>query len=645
MSTQAELEFKYSFLKVRKEKDAILMGINPTNKYQHELLKSIKTLNTIQHATKGMLFNINKTILEQLQIDEKTAITNLSSLVNNQLTAQVLCFEFDAHNRDLKVGSFFITHPSEDKTYSIFNLFDELLSYSYNAIKSYFDTREQLLGENFRKELIWQMNSKNASDPNSFKGISSLFNPLRKFIEAKNGIPIPDDMIEYINRELTKRLVEAQIAREVPGHGLLMLKTNEILDHFEAATGAMTEKLIPAIANDPTLKSRIDRIVLEEKVYNQVETFPMKTGKFSSDKAKEIHQYKTIAPGKASNVYPGSLCVQSIISLEPAAEERYSIVWRDECNKMKQDFKKNITVPSNKWSKLILFVNHADSLEIHPDVWKDLINDKDLFYIKWQMPKNTIHVFTGKDPSFFKVLVAGMLNLPANDIWKASALKALIEKYEKQLRSLLTDQSFYAVLQNLEKRIYMQYMPWYYRIFLYFPFSLFQDVILVNAKKKISVEQEVFSSKNDAHNLKYISDMQSKKVERSQKIKEQALYESVIETLDLFYLTMKKIPSVNDVKNYFPDYEAFSNIINTRSFRIINLPLKNADESEVLLYPDNNDWQDNKKAMLSKALDSIINDRNPHLVVANADKAKIEKAQKLLSVIEGNSAPKLKAAS
>ena len=53
MSTQAELEFKYSFLKVRKEKDSILMGINPTNKYQHELLKSIKTLNTILERLTG----------------------------------------------------------------------------------------------------------------------------------------------------------------------------------------------------------------------------------------------------------------------------------------------------------------------------------------------------------------------------------------------------------------------------------------------------------------------------------------------------------------------------------------------------------------------------------------------------------------
>lgn len=187
-------------------------------------------------------------------------------------------------------------------------------------------------------------------------------------------------------------------------------------------------------------------------------------------------------------------------------------------------------------------------------------------------------------------------------------------------------------------------MPWYYRIFLYFPLSLFQDVILVNAKKKISVEQEVYSSKNDAHNLKYISELQTKKAERSLRIKEQALYEAVIETLDLFYLSMKKIPSVNEVKNYFPDYEAFSNIINSRNFRVINLPIKNTDESEILLYPENEEWQD-KKSILIKTLDSIINERNPHLVVANTDKTKIEKAQKLLNLIDGNSAPKLKAAS
>jgi hypothetical protein len=643
MSTQAELEFKYSFLKVRKEKDSILMGINPTNKYQHELLKAIKTLNTIQHATKGMLFTLNNTILEQLQLDLKTAATNLSSLINNQLAAQVFCFEYDAHNRDLKVTGFFITHPSEEKSYSIFNLFDELLSYSYNAIKSWFDTREQLIAENFRKELLWQMSSKNA-DPNSYKGISTLFNPLRKFIEAKNGIAIPDDMLEYINRELTKRLVESQIAREVPGHGLLMLKTNEILDHFEVAANAMSEKLIPVIANDPVLKSRVDRVVLDEKVYNQIENFPMKTSKFNAEKAKEIHQYKTAGPGRANLNYPGSLCVQTIISLEDITEERYQIAWKDECNKMKQEFKKNITVPSNKWGKLILFVNHSDSLEIHPEVWKDLTNDKELFYIKWQMPKNTIHVFTGKDPNFFKVLVTGMVNLSPNDIWKASALKALIEKNEKHLRNLLMDPSFYSVYQNLEKRIYMQYMPWYYRIFLYFPLSLFQDVILVNAKKKISVEQEVYSSKNDAHNLKYISELQTKKAERSLRIKEQALYEAVIETLDLFYLSMKKIPSVNEVKNYFPDYEAFSNIINSRNFRVINLPIKNTEESEILLYPENEEWQD-KKSILIKTLDSIINERNPHLVVASTDKTKIEKAQKLLNLIDGNSAPKLKAAS
>ena len=237
-----------------------------------------------------------------------------------------------------------------------------------------------------------------------------------------------------------------------------------------------------------------------------------------------------------------------------------------------------------------------------------------------------------------------MSNLSPSEMWKASALKALIEKNERHLRTILNDSNFYSVYQNLEKRILMQYMPWYFRIFLYFPLSIFQDVVLVNAKKMISVEQEIYSSKNDAHNIKYMSDLQIKKAERLARIKEQALYESVVETLDLFYLSMRKIPSVNDVRNYFPDYEAFSNIINVRNFRIINLPIKNSEETEILLYPDNEDWG-NKKQSLIKTLDIIVNEKNPHLVVANTDKTRIEKAQKLLNLIETNSSPKMKAAS
>ena len=61
--------------------------------------------------------------------------------------------------------------------------------------------------------------------------------------------------------------------------------------------------------------------------FSQVENFPIKTAKYSSEKAKEIRQYRPAVPGKTNFSYPGSLCVETIISLEEAAEGE--IGWKE----------------------------------------------------------------------------------------------------------------------------------------------------------------------------------------------------------------------------------------------------------------------------------------------------------------------------
>jgi hypothetical protein len=633
MSSTSESEFKYSFLKVRKDKDSILMGINPTNKYQHELIKLVKQQNSIQHAIKGMLFNLNNSNLEQLQLDQKTAITNLNSLVTNLFMAQVYAFEYDAHNRTLKVNSYFITHPGEDKSYNIYNIFDEILSFSFNSIKSWFDNREQIPAENFKKELQVQFQQKVVDT----KSQSVLLNTYRKFQEFKTGIIVADEMLEYISKELNKRLIEAGIAKEIPGHGLLLLKNSEILEHFEICAEFLNERIIPNVSTEPIQKSRLDKVSLEEKIYFSTEKYIVKTAKFTALKAKEIKQAKA----SKTNLYPGALCIESIIKLEDITEEKYQSQWKEECNKVKQEFKRTITVPSNKWFKLITFVSDEESKNYHPDVWKDLINDKDLLYLRWNLPKTIMHVFTGNQPGFFKVLVPGMMSLSLNEIWKASALKSLMEKNQKQLRGLMADSSFTVIFQNLEKRIYMSYLPWYYKIFFFFPFVVFLEPILFSARKKIHLEQEAYSNKHDEVAKKIQSDQKTQYLNKVNSIKDEFIYESIIQTLDNYYFNLKKIPSVNEIKQFFEDYEAFSNIVNLKKFRIIPIIIKN-NEDDALLYPEDAEWK-TKKSQLSKVLDSIIHEKNPHLVSQNPDKVRLEKAQKLLNLIETNSLPKVKA--
>lgn len=638
MSAPTEQELKYPFIKVRKDKDSILMGINPTNKHQHEMIKLVKNHNSVQNAMKGMQYSINSSTMETLQLDMKSIITNFTTLVNNLFMMQVLAFEFDSHNRSLNVKSYFITHPSEDKNYTIYNIYEEIIGFSYNSIKSWFDTREQTSVENFKRELQLEFQQKS----NSEKTIGVLVNPLKRFQEYKNGVPMADEMLENIGAELTKRILEMNLGKEIPGHGLMFLKSSELLEHFEACSEFLNEKIIPSVSSEPLQKSRLDKVSLEEKIYFSLEKYPTKTAKYTSMKAKEIKQYKSMNP--KTPIFPGSLCIETIIKLEDIVEEKYQSQSREEITKAKQEFKKPLMTGTNKWNKLIQFIPQDEALEFHPELWKELIIDKDLLYTQWQLSRGTVHIFTGKETGYFKVIVPSMTSLSPGDMWKASAIKSHMEKNQKQLRGLLADSSFAVVFQNLEKKIYLSYLPWYFKIFLYFPFFIFLDAVLQNAKRQIVFEQDMYGKKNESINQKLLTEKQSLFSNKMISLKEDYIYDSILQTLDNYYFGMKKIPSLNDVKQYFEDYDLFNRILTERKFRIIPIQVKNVEEDAVL-YPDDKDWNQ-KKSQLSKTLENIVSEKNPHLANGKQiDKSKFEKAQKLLNLIESNSLPKIKAIS
>jgi hypothetical protein len=624
----SDVELKYSFLKVRKEKEAILLGINPTNKHQHELLKIIRSLNTIQNAGKGMLFTLKNAYLEQLQIDMKSAITNLNQLVGNMLIVQVPVLEYDTFNKTLNTVNYFLTHPSEDKTYTIYNIFDELVAYSFHAVKSWYEHSEPLSRDAFYKELSWQFTAK----PNEeYKGETRLFTPLKKLYEYQNGISVPPEMLDFIAKEISNRIFETNIGLEIQGHGIFLLKPGEIIDIFETAEEFLDQKILPPMIEDVNYKFRIEPYLFEKKTYYSIEKFPRKVAKYTVDIAREV---KAILSQSAQNPnnFPGSLCLEVILKLETLVEEKYAGKWREECDRVKRDFKKSITTPTNKWQNLIEFISHEDSLKYHPDVWRELVNDTDLFYGKWQIPKMTVHVFTGKEIGFIKTLVLGMMSLPSHELWKAQALKHLIEKNEKRLRALLIDPKFTVIYNELVRKIYIQYIPWYFRIFLYFPLSIFMDSFLEDAKRKIIEEQEILTKKNEAINAKLQSEQAKEKVEQLEKLKDDLMAESIKKTLDSFYFQQNRLPILEEVRQFYTDENKFNKIIKKYNFKIFKVSVKGADDAEVLMYPNGAEFSEKKEAVL-KSLQSIVTEKNPHISV-NYDKAKYERAQKLIEMLQ-----------
>ena len=96
-----ETEAKYQFLKVFKEKDVIVMGLAPTNKYQHEILKHIKQASTFQNASKGNLFAVTEQYKESLQIQFDEIQMHLNKLLADQLISSVISLEYDAVAKEM----------------------------------------------------------------------------------------------------------------------------------------------------------------------------------------------------------------------------------------------------------------------------------------------------------------------------------------------------------------------------------------------------------------------------------------------------------------------------------------------------------------------------------------------------------------
>ncbi|NBU97057.1 MAG: hypothetical protein EBS19_02395 [Spirochaetia bacterium] len=619
-----EMDIKYSFLRVRREKESIILGISPTNKIQQEILKVAKNNSTVQNATKGGLFSLKKSFIESLQIEEKTLTLNLNQLVSNQFLCQIPVFEFDSAEIALEIIPYFITHPGDDKNFSIANLFEELIVCSFKSIKYWYEARSKISKEDQISEFKWYMNGNN--EP--YGGHSNIFNPWHILKTVNNGIPVYDEVIEYISRDIERRFIESNLAIPLKEFGIFFIKTNEVMDIFENADAFMQENIINSLIGSTANRTTLEPILLEKKIYFETSQFPFKTTGFAVELAKAAKQIK-VREG-VDNVKK-LLVMDIIIQLEPYVDNFYMQNWRDDCENVKKEFKRAITAPSSKWMNLITFINHTDSLKYPPDVWKDLLIDKELYYIKWQSPKGTVNVFTGREHGFIRSLVVGMIAIGPGEHWKAVALKYLIDKNERTLRPLLVDHNFSLIYQELNKIIYTPYIPWYFRIFMLIPLQSLNELFYEKAKEKIKQEQEQLGLKNENNNQKVNTEIDSKKKEVVTGVKDKFFSDSVKRTLDYFYSAKKHVPTINELSEYYPEVPDFLNNIKNKKFRIISLPIRGGENIEIVVYPDDDSWV-TKKQFLIESLESVVADRNPHISVP-VDMAKIEKAQNLLEIL------------
>ncbi|MEM7184258.1 MAG: hypothetical protein AAF518_25390 [Spirochaetota bacterium] len=631
MQQSPKKELRYPFLNIINEKEAIVMGINPTNNYQHVLLRKIRELSTIQNATKGLLFQINEVVLEQLKINLENAISSINRLILNKLIAHLVCFQWDIEKKVLYTRSFFVANPPELSRVSIADIHDQLIRYSFDELKIWYEERQDMDSDNFKYELEVQYNAKKGGNFSAV--LNNVFNPYKLLRSIKHEVKLSDELVGQLGAELSKRLQEANMAVQIPGHGLLVLRENEVLDHFELAAQFFLETILPPNKVDSIFKYKLDKVSLEEKSYFMAENYPIETCRFTVMKAKELQSLKKEeARNRGRDDYPGSLAVETVINLEHLAEKKYQEIWQEEQDRTREEFKKGLTNYNSNWTKLVRFVSQEEAFNYGPELWKDLLADKDLFYMSWEGTENTYHIFTSSEEQVVNAIVLGITAFPPRDRWKVAALQNLVQEKQLQLKSLFSNRNFVHAFHRLQKKVYIDYLPWYKRLLVLF--SFFEEKMFNDASKKLEAEQKHFSNHNKAKKQEILERIQYERTVKIAEIKENALGHSIEDTLDVFYLTQKKIPNVHEIKDFYPDMEInnFLQTLKDYGFKLFSPESKEFPETSIVLYPASRSWKDKKlklKKIFQKQQDSFKNSYK-----FTPDPSQVDRVQKLLTYLE-----------
>lgn len=624
-------ELPYPFLKVFNEKEAIVMGINPTNNYQHVLLRKIREKTSIQNAAKGTLFQINEVVLDKMKITMENTLSSLNRLIISKLIAHLVCFQLDVEEKLLYTRSFFITNPPELSRTSVADIYEELIRYSFAEIKNWYEIREDLDADNFRNELEWQFNAKKGG--NFSIQMKNVFNPFKALRDIPNNVKLSEEMVSHMGGELSRRLLDAHMGIQIPGHGLLVLRDNEVLDHFEPAAQFFFDTVLPPSKADPIFKYKLDKIDLEEKSYYMSENFPIETCRFIVMKAKEFQNFKKeMVKQKGLPTYPGSLAVETIINLETLVEKKYQEIWQEQQEKSLQEFKRGMDNVNGNWTKLVRFIDDEESFSYSPELWHDLINDKDLFYTSWESSNSSFHVFTSSNEQVVNAIVLGITTLPPKDNWKLAAVKTLVQEKQLQLKSLFSDSSFVQSFHKLQKKVYIDYLPWYKKILVIV--SLFEERMFNDAGKKLEEEQKNLSRSNKVKKKAIIERINHDKSMKIAEIKENALQNSIEDTLDVYYFTQKKVPSVAEIKNYYPDFEMqnFIRTLKDYNFKLVAPESKEFPETSILLYPQNRSWKDRKLKLRRTYLK--LQDGYKNSFKHTPDPVQVDRVSKLMNFLD-----------
>jgi len=594
---------KYPFLDLLKEADAIARGANLADKVIHAVYKAVRTLSTPDAVKQNALFTLEVVVPGVVNMTRKDLQTVLNKLISDRLVAQIFRLDFEPGSAPRPVACFITVPPDEKGT--IVQLYTETLFSSIRALETYIESLPSPGAEGIWKDFETDFNSERGVPPGDLS--STLVDLFVNIHAGKFGVVPPPELITTTLGELEDALIRKGRVFKIIDYGLMIIREADALTRFEAAADFFQSKVIPKYRSRGNLKKELEAITMEESLY-YADDFAVQTAEFIVRKASAVKKTILAEPTRGKGVrYQGALAVETILALESFTRSAYQEKWKSEMSRMHMEFRQKLLRPGRSWKDKVFFIEEKDVASYPPDVWKRIIDDPEILHGVWERLDTTVHVFIQRDPSAFRLLIAGIGSLPPSLHWQILAVKNLLEKHEDEFEELFEDGDFVSSYGKILRTVYIQLIPWFYRIFILLGLNWFQDRAFHIAKQKIGVDQRVRAEKNRVKNEALRTVKETEKKMRLARIKDMESSNRIVEKIDQFLNQESRIPNVGDVKAMLPEIDAaqYQEILKREKFQIIPFGKGDGPDLNLLLYPLNHEWR-TKVARLRRTLDRLL---------------------------------------
>ena len=591
------LQAKYPFLETLSESEAISRGANLDDKINYTVFHTIKDHSTQESVRSGKYFTLDTFVPDILNLTKADLSAVVRKLIVDRLVIQIFRMEYESTRSEMQMVPCFLAQPGGEHD-TTFSLWVESNSRSVTEIEKMLSSRPPFDRKLFAADLAQDLKSEKIPPVEELKHV--LVDFFQGVHPGSFEIVPPADLIPSTLAEIRDEITRRKIAVEIPDYGFMPLGGSDQVPLFELAGRFLTSKILPRYKNRGNLKGELERVLLEEERYAEEER--PRTTEFIVARASALKKEALSGPrpeGMGAR-FPGSLTTEIIQKLAPLASSEYETAWNDRNETALREIVDGMN-EGTAWHQVIRFMTEEDLRQIPPVARDKLLGGGHLYHETFMRGDAEVHVFVRRDGAAFRLLVDGMRGLPAFQQWQILAMKVVLEKNEMELANLFDDPEFVRAYGKLLREVYMRYFPWYIRLLFALGLSMFQDQGFKVAKQKIQAEQKSLRDRYTRRKAVRDKEQEEERKKAALRVRDRALSNTLIETLDHFYLEEHRVPTVDEVRSEIDmSSSEFDDIMNRGKFQKVKL----SDGGQILLYPLDHNWR-SRVARLRRTLDLI----------------------------------------